>query len=400
MSKKTRQAKGKHARIKVGNSRFNSIDIICWIIALCLLTQVFLTPLLWGTNRIFPLVPIFESLHFQMSKMGDYLVLALLIISIGFFALYKDRRIGASLLFGLFSLFFIFDLTRVQAWTYQFLLMLWVISFLKKDRTNEGEVLQVLRLMIAFTYFWSGIHKINVYYFTDTFPWLLESFSWTQPLGKYKAVALASVIYESLLGILILFPRFWKYALLLISLFHVLILMVLGPLGHFWNVVVWPWNIAMIAFAWVLFREAIPFDFKRSIRFTPSIAIIVLLGICPLGAWFNIWPDPISLTMYSGMGDEAVVFYDEKDPTCLPPWSEEDKFVSDGLSFLSLDTWAFKELGVPAFPGMASYKKAGKVYCACSNSSYKGLQTMELSDRFKESKKKWTTINCEVLRNE
>lgn len=66
---------------------------------------------------------------------------------------------------------------------------------------------------------------------------------------------------------------------------HVFILLVLGPVGHRFNVVIWPWNLAMIVFLFILFFRRTEEPALRDIvwgrGFMFQKVALILFGVMP-----------------------------------------------------------------------------------------------------------------------
>ncbi|HKY44373.1 MAG TPA: hypothetical protein VJM50_14900, partial [Pyrinomonadaceae bacterium] len=72
------------------------------------------------------------------------------------------------MLAGLLSLF---DQTRWQPWFYQLIFMLLglgLFAWKRPERKNNAVALNVCRLIILCTYFWSGLQKLNVTFIRET----------------------------------------------------------------------------------------------------------------------------------------------------------------------------------------------------------------------------------------
>jgi hypothetical protein len=97
------------------------------------------------------------------------LLLGLLLIII---ILDRPRKLIFSFLIlaGLLSLW---DQTRWQPWFYRYFLMLAamaVYAWKSPEAQNEQAALNVCRAIIAFTYFWSGLQKLNANFARETWP--------------------------------------------------------------------------------------------------------------------------------------------------------------------------------------------------------------------------------------
>ncbi len=141
-------------------------------------------------------------------------------------------------------------------------------------------------------------------------PWLVQD------------LAILAPILEFATGVGLLFQRSRKVALFAAIAMHILILMVLGPFGRQFNPVIWPWNLAMIAF-----------------------------GLLPALSLFNLWDDYLSSAMYTGnINDGGIYLSDdafEQLPAAIQKYALEE---GPNLSSLTINDWSFDELNVPSYP--------------------------------------------------
>ena len=108
-------------------------------------------------------------------------------------------------------------------------------------------------MVVASTYLWSGLQKFNVSFATSVFPFIIEPLlpPSARPFAQHGAVLIPVV--EAAIGVGLLLPKFRNVSVLLGLVMHLGILASIGPWGHNWNTVVWPWNFAMMALLVALF---------------------------------------------------------------------------------------------------------------------------------------------------
>lgn len=370
------------------------LPIIHWlqvVISLALLCQIAISYPLWLTSfRDFPLLPLFEWLPLSLNHWGNYISLALL-VGLLISVLFKKSHplLRPALLFTLLF-FFLQDELRLQAWSYQYFLMLGVITF----SPSKSITITSLQFILIGTYWWSGLQKFNIHFVTNVYPWLCHAFEATAFLAKYKSLGYGIPIFETVLGLGLALPRLRKIAAYGAILFHCLILMMLSPLGHDWNQVVIPWNIAMIIFLYVLFIYKAPtVEFKLFIKNTIGYVLIFLVGIAPLFNFFGYWKAQLSFTMYSGVSSEIVLYYnpDNKAP-CIPQAIQQK--VGDFASYkaLYLDQWAVSTLKVPVYgtPKIARQLKAK--WCDCLGEDT--MLNLQEHQRLDMDKTKATIFEC------
>ncbi len=329
-----------------------------------LFTQMLLSwSLWWRSDGVLPYLPVFFSSESWMEDSSIILFpVFLLLVILNLFFLKPKIFLKLLLLTGLLLIFG--NIHRLQVWFYFYGLMLFL--FLWKQRTAAELLMFTMRGVVAGVYLWSGLHKFNVHFQTDIFPWLmeplgLERFSW----GAYSAGGL-----EVLIALGLLFRSTRNFSVLVCLIFHTSILGLLGPFGHHWNMVVWPWNLVMPLLVLLLF-----FDIKKlnsnnrglMLRSFPAGPFVLfLVWILPGFNYFGITPEQLSFKMYAGSQPEMVLYYGEADrqlfgphPTIhgvLPPETMPRYRVV-------LDDVAFAEWGTPLFTTPATARRMAQQFC-------------------------------------
>ena len=179
-----------------------------------------------------------------------FVALIVLLIAVGI----APRRELLIAVFALLALVALQDQSRWQPWFYQYVVMLLAIALAGSER--QSAALNTCYLIVSATYIWSGLAKLNPNFMGSTFPWLVGPFVGELPAPSQSFVRhLAFVVpfLECATGVGLLIRRFRPAALFCAIAMHVFILIAIGPLGLNFNTVVWPWNLAMIAFLLILF---------------------------------------------------------------------------------------------------------------------------------------------------
>ncbi len=356
---------------------------------------------LWsGTQRLFPFTPAFDFIPVDfLREIQFYLYLfnLFLLMSMRYFERI-DWLVGAFLLVSAFLI--LTNIHRLQVWFYQLSILLFLLSFRKK----EAGVLNALRFSLIAIYCWSGFHKLNVFYIDSTFPWFLES-TFFNAFGQNKILAIFSALLEMSIGIGLSFRSSRKWAVALGIMFHLFILASLGPWGHDWNVVIWPWNIAMIFLLLVLFFSGDQnwrFSLINDLRqFPPMLVPVVLIGILPALNIFNQWDEQLSFKMYAGTNMEGVFYFEEVDKNCFPEVKTSYRSLPPmnvPLHRIILDDWAFEELNVPPYTSQKSLKRLAKELCKClKNPELGGIEILTVHP-WKRDSEQFENIPCGDLK--
>ena len=147
---------------------------------------------------------------------------------------------------------------------------------------------------------------------------------------------------------------------------HILILALLIPLKR--NSVVWPWNIAMAGFAFILFWRASDFSIREVLLpRKPGFQLIVLIlfVIMPLFSFINLWDSYLSASLYSGNVEAAVIDVSESAKQRLPPDIQTYVQPSRTTGKLQINPtrWSLIELNVPSYPERRIFINVARKIC-------------------------------------
>ena len=175
-------------------------------------------------------------------------------------------------------------------------------------------------------------------------------------------------LFECALGVGLLMRRFRNAAVCGAITMHVFILIALGPWGRNFNGVIWPWNLAMIAFLWMLFPQRKDDPAARDILLARDFAfhqiVVVLLAILPALSFLNLWDHYLSSALYSANRNAGVIYFDDAVFYRLP--EPMDDYVTDespDRNSLNINDWSFDELNVPSNPEVRIYKNVARSIC-------------------------------------
>ncbi len=329
------------------------------VVAGGMLAGFLLSPRLWSATRSYPLVPVADWLPPVPAPLDAVWFGALLLLLVVIFVLPRGRAVIGVFL-GLGVLLALWDQNRWQPWFYQYLFMLAALAWpSRRPAAGEDEPgLNACRFFVAATYVWSGVQKLNAGFSGDVFPWLvrpvLAALHAEPPSEWVAAAAWGSAVLETLIGVGLIVRPLRRVAVPLAVAMHALLLIVLSPLGHNWNSVVWPWNVVMALLVLLLFgrtRNVTSWAVVWPGRSPVHAAAVVLMGVLPLLSFWELWDSYLSAALYSGNGLEAEV---ELAPTVsarLPTAARRHLYPGYlGPDRLSLLYWSMDEMNVPAYP--------------------------------------------------
>ncbi len=325
---------------------------------------------LWIGPRSFPLAPLSSLFPAIGDAAAAGLYVALLVLAaIALVAPKPGWPIAAFL--AVIAAFCLMDQTRWQPWVFQYSFLLAAMALYSWDDADaEGEkrTLNVVRLIVAFTYIYSGLQKVNLNFMENDFPWLVQPITHLLPSSDrfVRGFGMAVPFIQVAFGIGLLTRRFRRVSLVLAVAMHLFILAMFGPLGLDWNDIVWPWTAAMAVFDLLLFSGA---EFSwRELLWSGSdrrhLAAIVLFAVLPAFSFFNLWDSYLSSALYSGNLTEAQIYLSDGGKASLPAAiASRAAHTSPDTNVLNLQRWAIEDLNVTPYPETRVYKAIARSVC-------------------------------------
>ncbi|HSW87927.1 MAG TPA: DCC1-like thiol-disulfide oxidoreductase family protein [Candidatus Saccharimonadales bacterium] len=350
---------------------FTRFTLLKIILILTMISTFLFSPKFWVASRLYPLLPMLPflpTLHFPFDYGLFFLLLSLLVLCL--------IKIHNRIYFCLFTIFMGFcillDQSRLQPYIYQYFLMFLAIALYpwhKKNTNYQTIIVNTCCIIIACTYFYSGMQKINSTFVFSISPWMME------PVLRFipkelsllcNALGIISPIIEMFIGIGLVFKQFRNLAIFSALCMHGFILFSIGPLGHNWNSIVWPWNIAMCLFVIILFWRNRSFTIAPlvSSKAIPSLLILSIYGFLPLLSFFNLWDSYLSSTNYSGNTKTAQLAIKNTAFAYLDP--ELKQYISqknNDYSIINIQDWSVNEMNVLDYPETRIFQAIAKSLC-------------------------------------
>jgi hypothetical protein len=365
---------------------------------------------LWVASRFFPTAPLSEFLP-PIPASLDYIWFGTLWVCLFAMAIAPKPQLFIWTFILLVGGLSAWDQNRWQPWCYQYLFMIGALNCYpwgRVDATRQEAVLNVCRLVVASIYFWSGVQKMNVIFFEETFPWMLD------PLTENIAPPMREIVHsagyavpfiESAIGLALLTQIFRAMAIGLAIAMHVFILLCMGPLGQNWNTIVWPWNLAMILFVLILFVQTRELSL-RAILFARNFlwhkVALLLFGVMPFFSFFNLWDSYLSSALYSGNITKAYLFVEENIREKLPP--EVQKFAQKTGSRmgykLDIVHWANQEIGVLPYPEARIYRQIARQICGYAEKASDVMLIIQSKPNWLSGASTTSSYDCERMGNE
>ena len=362
-------------RLVAANRRFvaGASSRIFWlkvatVTAFCI--GLYLSRHLWIGPRSFPPAPIFEFLPALDEFAARALFTALFGLAAAALVSSKPQKFITAFV-AIILVFSALDQTRWQPWVFQYsflLVILALFSWQSDDIAGQKRTLNVARLVVASTYVFSGLQKLNANFIEIEFPWIVEPITQAMPFtaGALRALGAFAPFVQIAFGAGLLTRRFRRTALVLAVSMHVFILAMFGPTGHDWNNVVWPWTATMAVFDIVLFAGA-EFSIRDVLWNTKDRVHNVALGLfamLPVLSFFNLWDSYLSAALYSGNLNEATIYLSDAGQRSLPPIIKTyTVHTASNTNVINIQRWAIEDLNVTPYPETRVYKSIARSLC-------------------------------------
>ncbi len=332
------------------------------LLAACFLGLLASAPL-WCNSRLYPFVPVtdgFPMLPVPWDKIFFGMLLLSLVLSVWFYR-------PAILFFLAGSAFLALgDQNRCQPWFYLYWIM-FVFTLLPEPSATAAA-----RLAISAVYVWSGLQKCNAGFYEQVVPFFLQPMTnWFSAslLPVMKGLIGATPAIEVFIGVALWIPLSRRVAIATTLAVHAVALLVLGPLGHKHNFIVWPWNLAMPLFVLILFSPVRLAATWRELRHSTAGTIATIL-FCALPAlsFIGRWDSYMSFALYSGNLAKADMFVSAALADRLPPHVQKMlnpmsvRFDPDrqGPWVVNYQGWCVLKTAVPPLPEPRGYLAVGR----------------------------------------
>lgn len=314
---------------------------------------------LWLADRLFPLVPVHESLL----SLPAFVHMALFIVSLGCMLLllfFPGRKLVLVLLLSeLFSC--LLDQSRWQPWEYQFILMACAFVFIKEER----KLLFSWQLIMSALFFFSGLSKCNSAFIHDIWQSLILR-NWLH-VGVHNiwvarfGYLLPLIEIAAGVGLLIRGSR--KLSVIVLTGMHAVILLMLGPLGLNRNAVIWPWNILMPVLLALLFYKQ---DFQFRLLRTAPVFNLVIITCCWILPWFQLagyWDKYLSGVLYAGGVEQLFICTDNGTALReMKNYTAGEFRIIPCSPVISVYKWGITEMNTAPYPEPRIYRAIIKAW--------------------------------------
>jgi len=297
------------------------------------------TPKLWITNTEFPKIPRFDFIPIPQHP-WDYIMAFLLVVLLISFLFKPKKYIGISIVF-LYFIMAMIDQNRLQPYFYESILILLIVSYLRKSRKNTTIILHCLMFVFIATYFWSGIHKFNSNFNAQWMHALNKHFSFVPEIIRASFTYLVALT-EALMGVFLLFNKTRKLGVIAIVLMHITIVGTLIWLGYGFNVI--PWNLqnilSVIVLFWTYKSQYTLEIFDKFYNYKKAIILFIVFVLPATNLLFGFWDHLLSFRFFSSkLNYYYVEILDDDLYKNIPKNIKKYEQQIDGKHVIYLNSW-------------------------------------------------------------
>jgi hypothetical protein len=333
---------------------------------------------MWTAYRLFPTAPLFESLD-QIPLVIHLILLALSLLCITLLLFFNKNKF---IMVGILMIEIcscLLDQNRWQPYEYQCLFIIFI--FLINTNTPKLVITSFTFILIT-TYLYSGLGKLNGgFLHTVWVQIILKSFlkvpsNITANYYLYHAGYLLG-LFELIAGSGLLFSKTKKTAAIALIIMHLFILLLLGPLGLNYNNIVWPWNMVMIVYLYLIFiKKQEKIITLKAVFQGWNKLVFIAWGILPALHFIGYWDGFLSSSMYSGKAPKMIIcIADTSECKQLRTFYGKGGYKTcNGQACIELQNWAITETNAIPNPEIRIYKiiqkKLKKKYAGARLSFY------------------------------
>jgi len=350
---------------------FDRILLTKLVLILVLFVSFLASYPLWLSERQYPQVPVFSFLPVILFPF-DYIIFITMLILLVVSFINISKRVFLISFVCILGIYFLFDQSRLQPEFYQFLLLSIAVSLYPWTVSNTHKkkvMLATCCIIISSIYIYSGLQKANISFISGVYPWFV------QPVIQFfpdtikqiiRSLGFLVPVIETGIGIGLLVKKYRLLAIAVAICMHLFILFSLGPFGHNWNSVVWPWNIAMCCFVVILFWDTDSLAFSTLVKPVQPVCVIlvILCVVLPAFSFINLWDSYLSASLYSGNTENAQIHIPANIVYTLNPQIKKNiQKAGNNFYVLDISTWSYEAMNVPSYPQDRVFKGITKAFC-------------------------------------
>lgn len=344
---------------------FNRIAVRILLILSFIIPFILSFPV-WLSKRNFPVTPLF----FKGYEFNYNIDIALLLV-FGLFAIWfilKEKGSGGLYFFIAYVGFCLLDQTRIQPFFFEISIL---ILFYYVFRNNFDIFKIAFLILMAGTYFWSGLHKVNSNFFELWLGGLNKRIPFI-PLPLRQAITNVIPFLEMSFGIALLFNKTRKLGIYLLALMHsmILITLLIGGSGF----TVFPLNVVNVLLLFILCYH-LDWNVLRLKSSNLKLKIITFYALLlPSLNLIGLYDHLLAFSYFSGKPSYCnLVFLNKNDLDNLPQEIASTVRYYNGIHYLNINEWSVKYVHVLCYPEKRVY-----IYLKKYIESYTGNNTITI----------------------
>lgn len=297
----------------------------------------------WFSKRDFPVTPIFNwSIEFGQTI--DFVFLSMFAL-FAFWFLLKERGKGGFFFFIMYVVFCILDQTRIQPFFFEIAILV-LFYYLFRNYFKHFKI--ALLILMAGSYIWSGLHKINPTFFELWLGGLNKRIPFI-PLFLRKVITYGIPILEMTFGLALLFKSTRKLGILLLAIMHSMVIVTLLLDGSGFTVL--PLNIINVLLL-IMLCYRLDWNILKLKSSNLKLKIIALYAlVLPSLNFVGLYDHLLAFSYFSGKPSYAnIVFNDSKDVDKLPLKLQEVTRTYNEVDYINLNEWSVKYVNVLCYP--------------------------------------------------
>lgn len=329
------------------------IDILRFSGLAFLIFCIWSAPLWFSTQPEIPRCPIIGSANYAENLGWLDMIWSGITLSLLFFGLWFHNRKWIIIGIVLLLISFLIDLNRLTAVSY-FFICLWILWLLNSQ--NKSTFTHTLILLLAGVYFWSGFHKWNIHFYTESYQWLMDTMPITKGLYSVKWFSYILPALESIPAICIVFPKTRRLGIYWLIAMHIYIISFM--LYSNWGEAIVIWNLFMImCLLYCLnFTENLSMYIKKLNRY--SISFISLISVfIPFLFCFDLISSEFGYSMYCGRYTVGNIAFTPTDMNKLDKKYQSYLIPFQGFYLIDIDCFGFKAYDAELCRSEYTYKK-------------------------------------------
>jgi hypothetical protein len=329
------------------------------VVALSTLGMLLLSWPLWVERGDFPRVPFLKGVP-QASPGISLVLFGIAVLTVGATGLVPRRGGWFAASLGPLTILVVQDQHRFQPWAYQYAVTGLLLTTLR-PRTG----LRYARWWIVSLYIHSGLSKLDGSFhdelgtvFLATILRILHVEPSTVPELWRQVLIMAMPLFELVVAIALLVPRTRRLGVVGATGIHLILIVILGPLGLGHSAIVLVWNAAMLTEVWIAFgpepAESAEAGTSKGIGWL-ELGIKglfwagVLLPLVERWELFDAWP---SHALYASHVERLDVFLHESELEAYPVVVRRHLTPTEDGPWhrLNLTAWSRELRGTPVYP--------------------------------------------------